>query len=302
MLNPQFLKIFLNLFLVYISWGTLYLFNKNTIAVFGPFLTCGFRTFTGGIGICLFLLLSKKFVLPSKKDIVQANWMGFFMVTVGAGFLSKGQESVLSSTAAMITASVPITMLISGWLFAGEPCPRKTQWAGLFFGFLGLAVIALSQNSENSTGHNSLIGIAWLFAATLGWIAGTLLTRRFPSNSKLSGIQSCAFLLIFGGIQTFLIGLAAGEGAEVKWQAVNAEILFSLAWLSLGGSVIAYSCYFWLLSHTTIAVTISYEYVVPVISLAVGYFTGSEPITLAMVLASAMTIGSVFFIIRQKLH
>lgn len=301
MLDPKFLKIILNLFLVYISWGTLYLFNKNAIAVFGPFLTCGFRTFMGGIGICLFLFFSKKFVLPSKKDIVQANWMGFFMVTIGAGFLSKGQESVLSSTAAMITASVPITMLISGWLFAGEPCPRKTQWAGLFFGFLGLAVIALSQDGA-STGQNSFIGIIWLFAATLGWIAGTLLTRRCPSHSALSGIESCALLLMFGGMQTFLTGLLAGEGEAVKWHAVDAEILFSLAWLSLGGSVIAYSCYFWLLSHTSIAVTVSYEYVVPVISLAVGYFIGREPITPVMVLASAMTVGSVYFVVRQKLH
>ncbi len=295
-------KIILNLFLVYISWGTLYLCNKNTIEIFGPFLTCGFRTFMGGAGICLFLAARKAMPVPTRKDIIQANIMGFFMVTVGAGFLSKGQESVLSGTAAMITASVPITMLICGWLFAGEPCPQKKQWAGLFFGFLGLAVIALNQDTESGTRHNSFIGIAWLFCATLGWIAGTLITKRFPSDSALSGLASCALLLMFGGIQTFLQGLAAGEYGAIQWQNAGIASFFSLAWLSLGGSVIAYSCYFWLLSHTSIAVTVSYEYVVPVISLGVGYFFGSEPVSALTIAAAAMTVGSVYFIVRQKIN
>lgn len=298
--DSRTLKIIFNLFMVYAAWGTLYLFNKNTIAVFGPFLTCGFRTFMGGVCICLYLFFRKKQVRPSKNDIFRANLLGFFMVTVGAGFLSKGQESVLSSTAALITASVPITMLVSGWLFAGEPCPEKKQWAGLFFGFLGLAIIALTQNTENGTRLNPYIGTAWLFTATLGWIAGTLLTRRFPAKTRLPALQNCAFLLIFGGMQTFLIGLFLGEYENTAWDRVNAEIILSLAWLSLGGSVIAYSCYFWLISHTSIAVAVSYEYVVPVISLAVGYFFGNEPINTVTVSASAMTIGSVFFIVQKK--
>lgn len=158
----------------------------------------------------------------------------------------------------------------------------------------------MTQSTESGTRTDSLIGTAWLFTATLGWIAGTLLTRRFPSETRLPGLQTCAFLLIFGGMQTFLIGLFLREYQNAAWDLVNLKTILSLAWLSLGGSVIAYSCYFWLLSHTAIAVAVSYEYVVPVISLAVGYFFGNEPISAITVLASAMTIGSVFFIVQKK--
>ena len=50
----------------------------------------------------------------------------------------------------------------------------------------------------------------------------------------------------------------------------------------------------------TIATAISYEYVVPVIGIFLGWLLGGEMLTWKMLLACAMTVGSVFFIMWHR--
>lgn len=293
-------QIIINLFLVYISWGSFYVCNKFVIPVFGPFLTSGSRMIIGGTFICLFLLFRNGFIMPSMQDFVHAVMMGFFMVLMAAGFLSKGQENILSSTAAVITGSVPITMLVAGWLFANEPRPRFWQWMGLVIGFCGLTLLAMGQVTQSAAREDDLLGISVVFVATLGWIAGTLITRRFPRKTCLPDLEQCAVMMIFGGGMCLLAGILTGESAVLDWQRVEYKVLLSYAWLCTGASITAYTCYFWLIKHTTIAVAISYEYVVPVLGVLLGWQVGGEAISPRMWIGCAMTISSVFFIVRQR--
>lgn len=48
-LSPLSLKILLNLFLVYVSWGSTYIGFKFTLEVLGPFLACGARMVLAGV-------------------------------------------------------------------------------------------------------------------------------------------------------------------------------------------------------------------------------------------------------------
>lgn len=127
-ISQKSLHVMLHLFLVYISWGSTYIGYKFSLGVAGPFLVGGSRMVIGGILLALFLMLTGRWIRPERKDWIHATWMGVFMVLLASGFLAKGQESVASSTAAVITGSTPITMLVAGWLFANEPRPRLLQW------------------------------------------------------------------------------------------------------------------------------------------------------------------------------
>ena len=66
------------------------------------------------------------------------------------------------------------------------------------------------------------------------------------------------------------------------------------------GGVAAYACFFWLLENVPIATAISYEYVVPVIGIFLGWLLGGEMLTWKMLLDCTMTVGSVFFIMWHR--
>ena len=170
-ISQKSLHVMLHLFLVYISWGSTYIGYKFSLGVAGPFLVGGSRMVIGGILLALFLMLTGRWIRPERKDWIHATWMGVFMVLLASGFLAKGQESVASSTAAVITGSTPITMLVAGWLFANEPRPRLLQWTGLATGTCGLVLLAYSQQNVGGVQQSSISGMIWVFTATLGWVA-----------------------------------------------------------------------------------------------------------------------------------
>lgn len=298
--SQKSLHVMLHLFLVYISWGSTYIGYKFSLEVAGPFMVGGGRMLIGGLLLSLGLMLTGRWGRPTKKDWIHASWMGVFMVLMASGFLARGQESVASSTAAVITGSVPITMLVAGWLFANEPRPNLMQWIGLCTGSCGLVLLAYSQPHVGGVQQSSIGGMIWVFSATLGWVAGTLLTRRFPFKTAISSLQTCALLLMVGGMECLLVGLLDGEFREFHWENMRWSVAIAFAWMCTGGSVIAYACYFWLLENVSIATAVSYEYVVPVIGIFLGWLLGGEVLTVKMLLACTLTVGSVFFIMRQK--
>ena len=85
-----------------------------------------------------------------------------------------------------------------------------------------------------------------------------------------------------------------------RWENLRPEVVLAFAWMTIGGSIIAYSSYFWLLAHVSIATAVSYEYVVPVIGIFLGWWLGGETISGRMILACCLTVGSVFFVLWHK--
>lgn len=303
-LSAQSLRILCNLALLYVSWGSTYICLKLCMRACGPFTLCGVRMLCGGLLLALLLALSGRWRRPRGADWGHAARLAVFMVLMASGFLARGQQEISSSTAAIITASTPISMLLGGWLLAGERRPTLMQCVGLLGGGAGLILLALgraaTQGAAPSAQADSVSGMIWVFSATWGWVAGTLISRRFPHASGLSGMQSCALLLIGGGLESLLVAACAGEAALLRPGEIGVPELAAFGWLTVGGSIIAYYAYFWLLSHASIATAVSYEYVVPVIGVFLGRQIGGEVVTWRTLLTCALIVGSVFFVMWDK--
>lgn len=295
---PKRWLVLINLFLVYISWGSVYIGFKFTQEVLAPFFACGARMTLGGALLCLGLVCFGRWRKPSWHVLLHTAWLSFFMVFLASGFLSKGQQYISSGMAAVINGSTPISMLLGVWLFAGEKRPTLLQCIGLAGGFCGLTLLAIG--NDGGSPQNSLLGLCWVLSATFGWVTGTILTRRYPAESDLPPLQSCGLILLMGGVECFLAGWLGGETAMTRWQNLNLQVIIAFSWMVLGGSVIAYSSYFWLLRHVSMPVAISYEYAVPVIGIFLGWLFGGEQPTFLMFLACGLIVGSVFFVIRPE--
>lgn len=289
-------KILLALFLVYITWGSTYIGIKLALPVLPPFFMCGLRMLLAGILLYLLTWLQGERRAPTLADLGHNTLLGFFMVLVASGFLSKGQESIPSGTAAIICGAAPIWILLAGWLFANEPRPTWKQAVGLCGGFCGLIWLTFIQHGSSEA---SIGGMLWVFVASLGWVAGSLYSKR-ASPSLLSPLRACALIITLGGLQSLLTGLFWGEWLQVHPENITPQMLLGFSWLVIGGSLLAYSCYFWLLRNTPISVAISYEYVIPFIGLLLGWLIADESVTLPMLLACCLTVGSVFFIMLDR--
>ncbi len=290
-------RVCINLFLVYLSWGSLYLANRYAVETIPPFLMCGARMALAGLLLYLFTALRGERRSPDAGDLLHGAVVGFLMIFFGGGMLAWGQKSVTTGTAALIIGTAPIWMVLGGRLLRLDPPPSGRQLLGLAGGFAGLALLAL--HSDTSDG-NALLGLLGVLSATLGWVAGSLFSKCIGRSSRLSLIRFSAWVLLIGGLQCLVWGLIIGEWAAFHPAQVTLRSVLAFAYNTLMGGIAAYVCYFWLLANTPTATAISYEYVVPVIAVFLGWFAAGERVDAVMICACALTVGSVFLFVSRR--
>jgi drug/metabolite transporter (DMT)-like permease len=75
--------------------------------------------------------------------------------------------------------------------------------------------------------------------------------------------------------------------------------MFSLAFLIVGGTVLGFGAYTWLLRVTTPAAVGTYAFVNPIVALGLAWTVGDEPFSWRTVAAGLTVLGAVILIRRR---
>jgi drug/metabolite transporter (DMT)-like permease len=184
---------------------------------------------------------------------------------------------------------VPLWMVLLDWLRPGGRRPQAGVWVGIAVGFAGLALLVGPGHVVQGSG--SALGVAALVVGTLAWATGSLASRSLPRpDSPLLGV---GMQMLVGGAVLMTAGLLSGEAGHVALHDVSARSVLAVAYLVLFGSIVAYSCYVWLLRVAPPAVVSTYAYVNPVIAVFLGWLLADETVTLRTIIAAAIIIGAV---------
>jgi drug/metabolite transporter (DMT)-like permease len=182
---------------------------------------------------------------------------------MGHGGVVFAQQWVPSSLAALAVASMPIWATLIAW-FAGR---RSSRWdlAGIAAGFGGVALL----NLDGGLLHAGL-GALVLFGAPIAWALGSMLSRDLdlPKGLMLSAAQ-----MLTGGGLLAVAALLHGE----PWPArVTLWPALAWCWQVVGGSIVAYTAYLYLLERVRPALATSYAFVNPVIAVLLGVGLAGE--------------------------
>ena len=121
-------------------------------------------------------------------------------------------------------------------------------------------------------------------------------TRPLPESKFLSsGAQ-----MLVGGLFLAVIAAGLGELHDFHPGAVSAGAWFSLFYLIVPGSIVAFTAYVWLLGHESPTRVGTFAYVNPVVAVLVGYFLGGEALDLRTLVGTLFVLGSVVMITTTK--
>jgi drug/metabolite transporter (DMT)-like permease len=148
----------------------------------------------------------------------------------------------------------------------------KLSWqllASLACGFSGVLLLTLKGVSG---GSHSLLPYLVMLVSQLSWSVGTLMSKnmRLPSSK----VVTSAAQMGLGGLMLLIISAGAGELNHVPH--ISLEAWGAILYLTVAGSVVAFTAYVWLLGHLPATTVGSYAYVNPVVALALGYWFGNE--------------------------
>lgn len=273
------LLIILSLFSLYFVWGGTYLGIRIALQSFPPFILAGVRQLSAGILLYIFLRIRKN-APPTRSQWLAAILVGGLLLVIGNGGVGFAEQWVSSGLAALALGAIPLwTALFSG-LFGRWP--TRIEWFGLGLGFVGVVLL----NLENGL-HANPIGAIALLLAPMSWGFGSMLSQRLPLPK---GLMASAAQMLAGGSMLMILGLSVGERVT-SFPALRS--LGAMAFLVVGGSLVAFSAYGFLLRRVRPALATSYAYVNPVVAVGLGVALAGEQITLIELLAMLTILSGV---------
>jgi len=274
---------------IYFLWGATFLAIRVAVLAAPPFVTAGLRFFIAGATLYGFMRLRGE-ARPSAREwrSIAITAVCLFVLTYGALFWAE--QYVPSGATAVIEATLPITILVfEVFIFRLQPF-RWPMLAAVALGFGGVAWLLATPGEGAVAVWPCLV----ILAGGIAWSLGAVLTRSLPlpkSRPLAAGAQ-----MMLGGATLLALSLASGELQPLPHIPLRAAL--ALLYLIVGGSLLGFTAYVWLLARLPATTVASHAYVNPVVALALGNFVGGESLTLRTLLASTLIVASVLLILR----
>ena len=269
-------------------WGSTYLAIKLALRSFPPFLQNGTRFLLAG-SILLLWARWRGQAMPTLGQWRNALVVGSLMLAANVGGVAYAEQTLASGLVVAFIAIVPALITIASLPFGIRPTRKEV--IGIALGFFGVLLLV-----RGAAFTSSPIGVVAIVTAALGWSTGSVLSqhvlRLAPASAGFASAMLCA-----GGVLTTLAVLT---GETFTWPP---QPLATVAWLylSLFGSVIAYSAYMTLLANTRPALATSNSFVNPVIAMLLGVSIGGEIVTRQEWLAvRAIVLGVTVLVLGRR--
>jgi len=220
----------------------------------------------------------------------------------GQAALAWSQTRVPTGMAALVLATIPLWMVVLDAARASSARPDGVTAFGLLLGFAGVTILIQpwSAWSGGAPPELDLLGGVVLVVAALSWAVGSILSRAWPRPK--SSLMGAALQLLSGGAILVGVSAAAGEWSLLEPRAVSAVSLLSLGYLIVAGSLVGFSAYAWLLSHTSAARVATYAYVNPVVAVFLGWAVAGERVSARALVAGAAIVAAVAIITSRPVR
>jgi drug/metabolite transporter (DMT)-like permease len=281
---------------LYLVWGSTYLGIKFAVETLPPFLMAGLRFIIAGSVLYLWLRLSGA-PRPTLVQWRSAVLGGALLLLGGNGLVTWGQQrGILSGIAALIVGTTPIWMVMLSWLFDGGRRPGIAIVLGMTLGFFG--VVLLIHPTGWGDAERDTLPLLAILAAPVCWVLGSLYSRRVPGGS--SPLLSSALQMLAGGGLMVAAGSLLGEWSVLADRTISARSALAFAYLTLVGSLVAFSTYTWLLRVASPAAVSTYAYVNPLVAVFLGWLLGNESLEAETLLAAGLIVGAVLLITWRR--
>jgi len=284
--------------ILYLAWGSTYLGIRIAVGSIPPFAMAGVRFAIAGL-----ILLTAVFVLrrdsvrrPSRRELRDSLVVGALLLGGGMGAVAWGEQTIPSGITALLIALMPGWVAVLGRVFLGHRMPRAAG-VGVALGLVGVAILV----GPSLTVDRSLdpAGIVALIISPISWSVGSLYSTsraRLPNDPFLTtGLQ------MLGGATVLVIAsLASGELRAFHVETVTRDSLLALAYLTVVGSLLAFTAYAWVLRQAPLPLIATYAFVNPIVAVFLGWLILGEDVGPREVVAAAVIVVGVGLIVAAR--
>jgi drug/metabolite transporter (DMT)-like permease len=279
---------------IWIIWGSTYLGIAIAIQTIPPFALAALRFILAGGALYLWARF-RGIPNPTRIEWAWAALLGALFFLVGNGVVVFVEQRVSSGLTALLVAMVSVWTAILEWLHPGGRAPTAAAAVGIVLGFAGVALLLLPGGGGVEV---PMLDAALLILSTFCWALASVLSRgaTLPKETTMTAAAE----MVCGAVWLTLLALVSGDAGRLSPSHVSAASWAALLYLVVFGSLVAFTCFAWLLTVSTPSKVSTAGYVNPMVAVFLGWVFHGEQLTIRSLAASLVIIAGVALIITGR--
>jgi drug/metabolite transporter (DMT)-like permease len=272
-------------------WSSTWVVLKVGLYSLPPFLAAGIR-FSMAFIILYFYARLKGVQLPDTlRSHLFLVLFGALNFTGGYAFVYWGQQYIASGLGSVLFSVMPFYVLIfSIWLLPEDKI-NFIKFAGVLLGFSGVVIIFWDQLQINELHNRAMWGMLAVVTAPIFSTFGTILGKK--ARKHYDPIALVTFPMLYASIVFYILSIIFEQESSVLF---DFYAVFSLFYLSILGTAVAFAIYFWMLKSNSAVMMSMITFVTPPLALVWGWILLDEPVTYLLVVGLVSILAGIFLV------
>jgi drug/metabolite transporter (DMT)-like permease len=254
-----------------------------------PFLAAAVRFLAAFFFLSFYAIIQKlKFPYGLKLHLF---FVGFGLVnfTGGYAFVYWGQQYIASGLASVLFSVMPFFVLfLSIWWLPEESITFK-KFIGVLIGFMGVLIIFWDQLTFSVQNSLAIFGMIAVLVGPLFAAFGTITAKKYTKSLHPTVIVT--FPILYTSISFFILSFIFERSRQ---SVFDFNAIFSIVYLALVGTAIAFVIYFWLLKNTSAVVMSMITFVTPPMALFWGWLLMGEHISIFLIIGMILIFVGIY--------
>lgn len=243
-------------------WGSTWLAIKVGLIGVPPFLAAGLRFVLSAALVGIVLAARRKRLQLTRDDIVCVLSLGILIFWLDYAAVYWAETRISSGLTAILFSTMPLMTALLSRFWTRSETLGSHKLIGIIIGTVGTVLLFWP---DQRLGSAQALGM-------LAVLAGSLFSAINLVTLKRYGARSDPFVLNFFGMGLGAVCLLGMSAVLETWSAVawtHTNIL-AILYLSVFGSVIAFSAYYYLIKVMDATIVSLTTLIIPIVALALG--------------------------------
>jgi drug/metabolite transporter (DMT)-like permease len=278
-------------------WSPTWYVIKFQLGYVDPLVSVFYRFLAASILIFIYLIIKNKKLRFSLNHHIWFLFFGISLYSLNYVFFYLSNTYLISAFPALVFSTVVIMNILGEALYFKKKPSLKTL-IGATIGMVGIIIIFNDEIFNFSLSNGVHVGLSLALLGTFSASTGNMIYQR-NLNNNFPLIQTLAYAMLYGSLVTLLITQL--KGTELLFE-YSFNYIVSLAYLSIVGSIFAFTFYLKLLEKVGAGRAGYVGVVMPVLALLISTIFEDLMWQTDLIIGLPILIIGAILVINQKIE